>query len=45
MKCGGCGADEVLIFTRGQPAIRARRLQYHQEPFFKTAGGAPGASR
>jgi type IV secretion system protein VirD4 len=28
-------ADEVLIFTRGQPAIRARQLQYHKEPFFK----------
>jgi len=29
------GADEVLIFTRGHPAIRARRLQYHQQDFFK----------
>jgi type IV secretion system protein VirD4 len=29
------GADEVLIFTRGHPAIRTRRLQYHQQDFFK----------
>ena len=29
------GADEVLIFTRGQPAIRAQRLQYHAQPYFK----------
>ena len=35
MKFGGMGADEVLIFTRGQPAIRARRLQYHAEALFK----------
>jgi type IV secretion system protein VirD4 len=28
-------ADEVLIFTRGQPAIRAQQLQYHAQPFFK----------
>ncbi len=28
-------ADEVLIFTRGQPAIRARQLQYHAEALFK----------
>jgi type IV secretion system protein VirD4 len=28
-------ADEVLIFTRGQPAIRARQLQYHAHAFFK----------
>ena len=29
------GADEVLIFTRGQPAIRAQQLQYHAQRFFK----------
>jgi type IV secretion system protein VirD4 len=29
------GANEVLIFTRGHPAIRARRLQYHQQDFFQ----------
>ncbi len=28
-------ADEVLIFTRGQPAIRAQQLQYHAQTFFK----------
>jgi hypothetical protein len=28
-------ADEVLIFTRGQPAIRAQQLQYHRQPFFR----------
>ncbi len=40
------GADEVLIFTRGQPAMRARRLQYHQEPFFKqrATAAAPAVS-
>jgi type IV secretion system protein VirD4 len=40
------GADEVLIFTRGQPAMRARRLQYHQEPFFqqRAAAAAPPVS-
>jgi type IV secretion system protein VirD4 len=39
-------ADEVLIFTRGQPAIRARQLQYHKEPFFKkrAALAAPALS-
>ena len=29
------GANEVLIFTRGHSAIRAKRLQYHQQDFFK----------
>ncbi|MGO9454336.1 MAG: type IV secretory system conjugative DNA transfer family protein [Candidatus Binataceae bacterium] len=29
------GADEVLIFTRGQPAIRAQQLQHHAQRFFK----------
>jgi len=29
------GADEVLIFTRGHPAIRAARLQYHKQELFK----------
>src|ERR1700752_5177551 len=28
-------ADEVLIFTRGQPGIRALQLQYHAEALFK----------
>jgi type IV secretory pathway TraG/TraD family ATPase VirD4 len=28
-------ADEVLIFTRGHPAIRTRRLKYHQQDFFQ----------
>jgi type IV secretion system protein VirD4 len=28
-------ADEVLIFTRGHPAIRTRRLKYHQQNFFQ----------
>jgi type IV secretion system protein VirD4 len=28
-------ANEVLIITRGHPAIRARRLQYHQQKFFQ----------
>jgi type IV secretion system protein VirD4 len=39
-------ADEVLIFTRGQPAIRARQLQYHKEPFFKARASvaAPAVS-
>src|SRR6202007_1925213 len=27
--------DEVLIFTRGQPAIRAQQLQYHGQAYFK----------
>jgi type IV secretory pathway TraG/TraD family ATPase VirD4 len=27
--------DEVLIFTRGQPAIRAQQLQYHAQAYFK----------
>jgi len=27
--------DEVLIFTRGQPPIRAQQLQYHAQPYFK----------
>ncbi|MBI3760122.1 MAG: type IV secretory system conjugative DNA transfer family protein [Deltaproteobacteria bacterium] len=27
--------DEVLIFTRGHPAIRTRRLKYHQQDFFQ----------
>jgi type IV secretory pathway TraG/TraD family ATPase VirD4 len=29
------GADEVLIFTRGHPAIRAARLQYHKQKLFQ----------
>jgi type IV secretory pathway TraG/TraD family ATPase VirD4 len=29
------GADEVLIFTRGHPAIRARRLEYHRQEYFQ----------
>jgi len=28
-------ADEVLIFTRGQPAIRAQQLKYYEEAFFR----------
>jgi type IV secretion system protein VirD4 len=28
-------ANEVLIFTRGQPAIRTERLQYHTQDLFK----------
>ena len=28
-------ADEVLIFKRGHPAIRTRRLKYHQQDFFQ----------
>ena len=27
--------DEVLIFTRGHPPIRAQRLQYHAQHYFK----------
>jgi type IV secretion system protein VirD4 len=33
--------DEVLIFTRGQPAIRARQLQYHHEAVFKELAALP----
>jgi type IV secretory pathway TraG/TraD family ATPase VirD4 len=29
------GANEVLIFTRGHPVIRAKRLEYHQQEVFK----------
>jgi type IV secretory pathway TraG/TraD family ATPase VirD4 len=29
------GANEVLIFTRGHPAIRAVRLQYHRQKLFQ----------
>ena len=29
------GADEVLIYTRSQPAIRAQQLQYYAQPFFR----------
>jgi type IV secretion system protein VirD4 len=29
------GANEVLIFTRGHPAIRAERLQYHRQKLFQ----------
>jgi type IV secretory pathway TraG/TraD family ATPase VirD4 len=40
------GANEVLIFTRGYPAIRTQRLQYHQQDFFKrrAAIAAPAQS-
>lgn len=39
------GADEVLIYTRGQPAIRAQQLQYYTQPFFKErAALAPPSS-
>jgi type IV secretion system protein VirD4 len=29
------GSDEALIFTSGQPAIRATKIRYYTEPFFK----------
>jgi type IV secretion system protein VirD4 len=29
------GSDEDLIFTSGQPAIRATKIRYYTEPFFK----------
>ena len=29
------GSSEALIFTSGQPAIRATKLRYYPEPFFK----------
>lgn len=29
------GAGEVLVFTRGQPPIRAERLEYHQHEYFR----------
>jgi hypothetical protein len=32
-------AGEVLIYTRGQPAIRAQQLQYYTQPFFKERAG------
>ncbi len=34
-------ADEVLIFTRGHPAIRTRRLKYHQQDFFQRRAAIP----
>jgi type IV secretory system conjugative DNA transfer VirD4/TraG family protein len=29
------GPNEALIFTSGQPAIRATKIRYYTEPFFK----------
>ncbi len=29
------GSSEALIFTSGQPAIRATKIRYYTEPFFK----------
>jgi type IV secretory pathway TraG/TraD family ATPase VirD4 len=29
------GSNEALIFTSGQPAIRATKIRYYAEPFFK----------
>ena len=29
------GANEALIFTSGRPAIRATKIRYYTEPFFK----------
>ena len=29
------GSNEALIFTSGQPAIRATKIRYYTEPFFK----------
>jgi type IV secretory pathway TraG/TraD family ATPase VirD4 len=38
-------SDEVLIFTRGQPAIRAQQLKYYDHEFFRDrAAIAPPAT-
>jgi hypothetical protein len=35
------GGSEALIFTSGRPAIRARKLRYYNDPFFKCCAAAP----
>ena len=34
-------ANEILIFTRGHPAIRANRLEYHTVPAFQRRASSP----
>jgi len=38
------GANEALIFSSGLPAIRAGKLSYHEEPFFKRRAQLPPPS-
>jgi hypothetical protein len=35
MRYADCLANEILIFTRGHPVIRAHRLEYHTVPAFQ----------
>jgi type IV secretion system protein VirD4 len=35
------GGNEALIFTSGRPAIRARKLRYYNDPFFKHRATIP----
>ena len=35
------GGNEALIFTSGRPAIRARKLRYYNDPFFKRRATIP----
>jgi type IV secretory pathway TraG/TraD family ATPase VirD4 len=35
------GSNEAMIFTSGQPAIRATKIRYYTEPFFKRRAAIP----
>jgi type IV secretion system protein VirD4 len=35
------GSNEALIFTSGHPAIRATKIRYYTEPFFKRRASIP----
>jgi len=39
------GAHEALIFASGRPAIRAGKLRYYMEPFFKRLAKIPPPSK
>ncbi len=39
------GANEALIFASGRPAIRANKLRYYAQPFFKRRAEIPPPTR
>ena len=39
------GSNEALIFTSGRPAIRASKIRYYTEPFFKRRAADPAAGK
>ena len=39
------GANEALIFVSGRPAIRANKLRYYAQPFFKRRAEIPPPTR